>query len=169
MRRAFGRSRARFRSSVVLRLLGAAIVVTALSYAAACGPAETLESAGENGSTAFDPSLDEAQVVCVEIEVADDGRLNVATTVRHDDDGWDHYADAWQIVDPDSGEVLAERILMHPHVEEQPFTRSLRNVDLPEGLERFVVRARCTVHAFGGREITVDLRETSGPGFVVRR
>ena len=58
---------------------------------------------------------------------------------------------------------------MHPHVQEQPFRRSLGDIELPDGLERFIVRARCTVHGFGGREISVDLRDASGPGFVVRR
>ena len=165
-----GASRSAYRRlGALLRCVATAFVVAGLSFASACDGAEALEPVGQDGALAFDPSLDEAQVICVEVDVGDDGRLNVATTVRHDDDGWDHYADAWQIVDPDSDEVLAERILMHPHVEEQPFTRSLRNVELPDDLERFAVRARCSVHAFGGREITVDLRQASGPGFVVRR
>lgn len=47
-----------------------------------------------------------------------------SATVRHADEGWDHYADAWRVV-TEAGEVLGTRELFHPHVNEQPFTRSL--------------------------------------------
>ena len=33
-------------------------------------------------------------------------------TVKHPDTGWDHYADAWRVVDA-AGEVLGTRILHH--------------------------------------------------------
>ena len=117
----------------------------------------------------FETSLDYAQVEFVAVEVRPDGTLRVDVTVRHADDGWDHYADAWQLVDVETGEVLAERELLHPHVNEQPFTRSLSGVRLPEGTTSFVVRARCQVHGFGGREVRVDLATTEGEGYVVRR
>lgn len=81
----------------------------------------------------------------------------------------EHDADAWQLVDPDTEEVLAERVLLHPHVTEQPFTRSLFDVALPQDLDRVLVRARCNVHGFGGREVIVDLNVAEGPGFTVQR
>ena len=62
-------------------------------------------------------------------------------TLLHPDTGWDHYADAWRI-ETEDGTELGTRILMHPHVTEQPFTRSLGGVTIPEGVERVVVRAR---------------------------
>lgn len=64
-------------------------------------------------------------------------------TIRHDDTGWDHYADAWEVLAED-GTVLATRTLHHPHVDEQPFTRSLHQVMLPDGTRRVFVRARCS-------------------------
>lgn len=67
----------------------------------------------------------------------------VSVTLLHPDEGWDHYADAWQILDKD-GTVLATRELMHPHVKEQPFTRSLRDVTWPDGTRAIQVRARCS-------------------------
>ena len=42
-----------------------------------------------------------------------------AVTLKHADSGWDHYADRWRVVDAD-GRVLGERVLLHPHVHEQP-------------------------------------------------
>lgn len=56
----------------------------------------------------------------------------VSVTLRHDDSGWEHYADAWRVRD-ENGQVFATRTLHHPHVEEQPFTRSLSSVRLPAG------------------------------------
>jgi hypothetical protein len=79
-------------------------------------------------------------------------------TVRHDDEGWQHYANAWEVVAPD-GSVLATRVLEHPHVDEQPFTRELRGVKMPTGIESVRIRARDSVHGFGGREVTVSLEE----------
>ena len=50
--------------------------------------------------------------------------LRLSVTLKHDDSGWEHYADLWQVVS-ESGQVLGTRTLLHPHVEEQPFTRDL--------------------------------------------
>ncbi len=77
-------------------------------------------------------------------------------TVRHDDEGWDHYANAWEVVAPD-GAVLATRVLQHPHVEEQPFTRELSGVKVPATLTSVRIRARDSVQGFGGREVVVSL------------
>ena len=52
-------------------------------------------------------------------------------TVLHGDTGWDHYADAWRVVDT-QGNVLGLRNLAHPHVNEQPFTRTLSGASIPE-------------------------------------
>lgn len=64
-------------------------------------------------------------------------------TIEHGDTGWDHFADGWEIRDQD-GNVLGFRKLHHPHVDEQPFTRSLRNVMLPDGTRSVFIRLRCS-------------------------
>ncbi len=64
-------------------------------------------------------------------------------TLSHQDTGWEHYADGWEIVDGE-GNVLGTRILHHPHVAEQPFTRSLRHVMLPDGTRTVFVRVKCS-------------------------
>jgi hypothetical protein len=116
-----------------------------------------------------DPSLDFAQVTWVDVTARADGTYAFAVTVRHDDTGWDHYADAWEIVDPKSGTVLATRELLHPHETEQPFTRSLEGVRVPEGVTVVLVRARCNVHGFGGRTVLIDLTAPEGEGYTVGR
>ena len=57
----------------------------------------------------------------------------IHVTLAHPDTGWDHYADGWEVVTGD-GTSLGLRVLAHPHVDEQPFTRSLRlDAALPDG------------------------------------
>jgi len=69
-------------------------------------------------------------------------------TVRHADAGWHHYADAWEVLAPD-GSRLGIRELLHPHDNEQPFTRSLGGVAVPAAIDRVEVRARDSVHGWG--------------------
>ena len=62
-------------------------------------------------------------------------------TISHADEGWNHYADAWRVLDMD-GNVLGTRELLHPHMEEQPLTRSLSGVPIPEGADRVQIQTR---------------------------
>lgn len=98
-----------------------------------------------------------ADVLDVEAERTGAERWRFTVTVRHADEGWDHYADAWQVVAPD-GTVLGIRKLHHPHVDEQPFTRSLSGIEIPSHIDRVTVRARDKVHGFGGKTVRVPLR-----------
>lgn len=98
----------------------------------------------------------EADVVGVEARQESAGTWRFDVTVRHDDEGWDHYADKWVVVGPDEA-VIGERVLLHPHETEQPFTRSLTGVAIPEDIATVTVRAHDKVHGFGGAEMTVDL------------
>jgi hypothetical protein len=77
-------------------------------------------------------------------------------TVRHADTGWDHYADAWRVVGPD-GTVYGTRTLYHPHVGEQPFTRSLSGVAIPEAVSKVTIEAHDSVHGWGGASVELDL------------
>ena len=78
-------------------------------------------------------------------------------TVRSGDTGWDKYADAWEVRSLD-GSVLGERVLLHPHETEQPFTRSLTGVVVPDDVEEVVVAARDSVNGFCGASVTVLIR-----------
>ena len=98
----------------------------------------------------------EADVVDVRASKSATKTYTFHVTVQHADTGWDHYADRWDVVGPD-GVVLATRVLLHPHVEEQPFTRSLSGVRIPPGTETVTVRAHDKVHGWGGRTMTVQL------------
>lgn len=80
----------------------------------------------------------------------------ISVTLSHPDTGWDHYADGWEVQTP-TGESLGVRVLVHPHVEEQPFTRSLGGVVVPEGVIELVIRARCNVDGYTGEPFLLRL------------
>jgi hypothetical protein len=96
----------------------------------------------------------EADVIEVNVQRIADDIYNFDVTVRHTDDGWKHYADKWNVMAPD-GTVLGTRILAHPHVDEQPFTRSLAGVKIPEDIDAVTVRAHDLVHGYGGKTVKV--------------
>ena len=79
-----------------------------------------------------------------------------SVTVRHEDTGWDHYADHWRVLDPDGNE-LGKRILLHPHVSEQPFTRSLSGVQVPSDIKHVTIEAHDKVHEYGGTQLEVSV------------
>ena len=114
-----------------------------------------------------------ADVLFVRAERDNDSSWTFSVTVQHPDTGWEDYADGWDIVIPD-GEVIKPdpkseftRTLLHPHVDEQPFTRSQSGIYIPSDITIVRVRAHDLVDGFGGEEITVDLSIDSGLGFEV--
>lgn len=101
--------------------------------------------------------LDFAQVR--EVSIHESGAaFRFSVTVEHNDDGWDYYADGWVIVNPEDGTVYGERVLAHPHDNEQPFTRSLSGVSIPQDVDEVLVVARNNVLGFGGCGRLVSLR-----------
>lgn len=78
-------------------------------------------------------------------------------TLKHGDTGWDHYADAWRVVTED-GKELGTRTLYHPHVDEQPFTRSLGDVTIPADVNAVYIEAHDKVHGWGKQRYRVKIR-----------
>ena len=97
-----------------------------------------------------------ADVIDVKIRLTASRTYAFDVTVQHADTGWEHYADQWEVVSAD-GTVLGTRVLYHPHVEEQPFTRSLSGVQIPAQVKQGTVRAHDKVHGWTGKSVTVDL------------
>ena len=98
----------------------------------------------------------EADVVAAEAARESDGTWRFRVTVRHADEGWDHYADRWQVETPE-GRVLGTRVLLHPHEAEQPFTRALGGVVVPAGVTEVIIRAHDSVHGDGGKSYRLAL------------
>ena len=102
------------------------------------------------GPAAADP----AEIVGVEAEPGSDG-WRVSVTIRHADTGWDDYADGWRVIA--DGEVVGTRVLAHPHVEEQPFTRSMSGIAIPEDAGTVEVESSTNVTGWGGERVPLPL------------
>lgn len=100
------------------------------------------------------PAFADAPVV--ESVTVDGDRFSV--TLSHPDTGWDHYADGWEVLDA-QGNSLGLRVLAHPHVNEQPFTRSLGGVAIPDGATVVYVRARDNVDGWSDELFEVQLNQ----------
>ncbi len=77
-------------------------------------------------------------------------------TLSHADTGWEHYADGWRVITED-GQELGNRVLMHPHVNEQPFTRSLSGVKIPATVKTVWIEAHDSVHGTSSNKYKLDL------------
>ena len=85
------------------------------------------------------------------------GTWTFDVTIQHGDTGWEDYADGWRVLDA-QGNQLGYRKLAHPHVEEQPFTRSLSGVRIPEGTTEVGIQASDSVGGWSSAIKTVRLR-----------
>ena len=81
---------------------------------------------------------------------------SIDITLKHQDSGWKHYADAWRVVDA-KGQEIKKRTLFHPHVNEQPFTRSLSKVSIPMDTKVVYIEAHDTVHKWSPRKLEINL------------
>jgi hypothetical protein len=95
------------------------------------------------------------EIVTASAQAAGAGRYHIQVTLRHSDSGWDHYANAWRVLATD-GRVLGERILLHPHVDEQPFTRGL-TIAIPAGVTRVEIEAQDSRHGTARRRFLLPL------------
>ncbi len=105
----------------------------------------------------YSTSLEFAQVTHVVATQSSSGSWCFGTSVRHNDQGWEHYADRWEVLDLEGSE-LGYRNLGHPHDNEQPFIRSRCQIIIPPEISRVIVRAKCNKHGFGGKPFIVTLK-----------
>ncbi|WP_456373157.1 hypothetical protein [Thiolapillus sp.] len=97
----------------------------------------------------------EVDVIAAKAYSNPDGSWRFQATLKHADAGWEHYADRWEILDS-SGKILATRVLAHPHINEQPFTRSLTSVNIPENNSSLTIRGHDKLHGYGGKELQMN-------------
>ena len=99
----------------------------------------------------------EPKIVEAKAEMTPAQKYNIAVTIKHEDTGWDHYANVWRVYSPE-GELLGERVLHHPHVKEQPFTRSLYGIQIPSEVAEIVIKAACSETKESKKGYSVKLR-----------
>ena len=101
-------------------------------------------------------NANEVSVLDIKARQLNDKTWTFAVTLKHNDAGWDHYANKWQIIDA-KNKILGTRTLYHPHVHEQPFTRNLSGVKIPEGTKSVRVIAKDTVHGLSHNAAEINL------------
>ena len=84
-----------------------------------------------------------------------DRQFQIHVTLEHADTGWDHYANRWDVLD-ENGKLLGSRTLHHPHVNEQPFTRSL-SLTIPAGVKQVTIVASDSVHGDNEQTFTLEV------------
>lgn len=142
-----------------------------LAAAAAEAKAKEAARAADNAKK----TVGDANVTSVYAREDDDETWTFHVTVEHEDVNWYDYADGWDVVLPDGTVIKPDKFSMftkslrHPHVDEQPFTRTQKGLLLPKGIESVTVRAHDKDGGWGGAEITVDLLQHFGENFSVKR
>ncbi|MEE8291672.1 MAG: hypothetical protein V3R80_09340 [Candidatus Tectomicrobia bacterium] len=104
---------------------------------------------------------DDVKILAADFHSSGGNRWSLNVTLKHGDTGWDHYADNWRVVDG-KGNLLGDRVLYHPHVEEQPFTRGLGGVKVSEGITTVYIEAHDKVHGWTPNRLKVDLTKATG-------
>ena len=95
-------------------------------------------------------------VVAVEVHARAPDRFDFDVTVSSPYDTQQRYADAFRVTGKD-GKIYGERILLHDHADEQPFTRDLYGVTIPAGVKSVTVQARDQKYGYGGKAMEVSL------------
>jgi len=157
-------------------MLRSTIALTVLALLlAGCSAFEAFQSAELSLDDTQTQTDADADVEFVQARQSADGRWRFDVTVRHPDTGWEDYADGWDVILPD-GTVLKTddsdpftRLLLHPHENEQPFTRSQGGLVVPPDVTTVTVRAHDLVDGFGGQTVVVDLTQAAGEGYEVTR
>ena len=108
-----------------------------------------------------------ASVTAVSV-AGDPGTYTLDVTVRSPDIGCEGYADWWEVVSED-GDLPYRRVLLHSHVDEQPFSRSGGPVPVDPG-DTVTVRAHVSTTGFGGSALQGSVKDgfvpiTMPPGF----
>ena len=126
------------------------------SETSSAGAPQTSASASTSGQEVEQrhPDVLDASVDCSSA----DG-CSAEATLSSPYDTPERYADAWRVraVD-DPASVYGVRELLHDHASEQPFTRSLRGLEVPADVDEVVVEGRDLVHGWGGDTVVVRVR-----------
>lgn len=124
-----------------------ALVAALLLVAAACGS----DAPADETSDELFPD-----VVAAEATQGDDGTWRFDVTLSSPYDTPERYADGWRVLAPD-GTELGVRVLAHDHQNEQPFTRSLNGVEIPDDVSVVTIEGRDQVSGWGGATVDVTL------------
>jgi hypothetical protein len=128
----------------------AAMPTTMAPPTATATPTMTSEATATSappGKTDDTPWAEVADVISVEV-TASPGAYQFSVGIASPDTGCDQYADWWEVID-EGGDLIYRRILLHSHVNEQPFVRSGGPVAIDPDVVVWV-RAHMNPTGYGG-------------------
>ena len=85
------------------------------------------------------------------------GAYQFSVTVRSPDTGCTQYADWWEVLGED-GKLIYRRVLLHSHVDEQPFTRGGGPVPIAADAT-VIVRAHMNTNGYGGAALKGSVKQ----------
>lgn len=127
------------------------LYVTCLLAALLLGLTLIMQSLAANASNQKFPD-----VVDAKIRARGGPKFDFDVTVSSPYDSAQRYADAFRVTDV-NGKVYGERILLHDHANEQPFTRDLYGIAIPAGVRFVVIQARDKKYGYGGKSLKMAL------------
>jgi hypothetical protein len=95
-------------------------------------------------------------VIAVDVRVSGPNLFDFDVTISSAYDTPQRYADGFRIYTT-GNRVLGERKLLHDHQHEQPFTRDLYAVKIPQEVKTVRVQARDQKFGYGGKVVEVTL------------
>lgn len=99
---------------------------------------------------------DFAKILSVEVS-GEMKAYQFAVEVESPDTGCDQYADWWEVID-EEGNLIYRRILLHSHVNEQPFKRSGGPVAVTSD-ETIIVRAHMNNRSYGSQVVIGNVKK----------
>lgn len=144
-----------------MRTASLVLVLALLLLGSACGddgpvePATTAATAAEAAAPG-DGGQMFPDVIDATIESDGASGWTVRATISSPYDTPQRYADAWRVLDGE-GTVLAVRDLAHDHAAEQPFTRALSGVEIPDGVTTVTIEGRDRANGWGGATFDLDV------------
>ncbi|MEM7531817.1 MAG: hypothetical protein AAF639_06565 [Chloroflexota bacterium] len=118
---------------------------------------KTLSSAVDEEAELATGDLPDAAILFVRATQKGNNQWTFNVTLDHPDTGWADYTDGWH-VETATGEILGTRILLHPHVNEMPFTRS-HTITIPPDITEVYVRSHDLVSGYGLDTVAIPLTE----------
>ena len=104
-----------------------------------------------------------ADVLSIQV-TGNPGTYQFAVEIASPDTGCVQYADWWEIFDKD-GNLIYRRILLHSHVDEQPFSRTDGPVNIAEDTPIYI-RAHMNTTGYGGQVLSGTVRDGFKPAEV---
>ncbi len=103
-----------------------------------------------------------ADVIAATARQAADGSWSFEVTMRCDDRGADYFCDRFEVLTP-TARVVGVRRLLHDHTDEQPSTRDLQGVHVPDGFPRGVlIRGHHNIRGYDGAALKLELPARAG-------